>query len=108
MKRCLQLRAEDNVATLLEDAGDETVEILGLAERRQVKLRAPVLLGHKVSIRAIPAGAAIVKYGVPIGSATSDIARGDWVHLHNCRSLVDERSGTFDHTTGAATDTPYE
>jgi altronate dehydratase small subunit len=108
VKRCLQIRVEDNVATLLEDATAETVEVLGLPERQMVGVRGHVPHGHKVAIRAIPQAAAVVKYGVPIGVATCEIAAGEWVHLHNCRSMVDERSGSFDHATGAATDTRYE
>jgi len=45
-----------------------------------------LLIGHKVARRAIPCGADVFKYGVSIGSATTDIAPGDWVHLHNLRS----------------------
>jgi len=108
VKRGLQLRPEDNVATLLEDAAEETVEILGLPERHLVSVRGAAALGHKIALRPIPQGAAVTKYGAPIGVATRDIADGEWVHLHNCRSLVDERTGSFDPASGAATDTRYE
>ena len=46
--------------------------------------------------------------GVTIGQATRDIASGAWVHLHNMRSLYDERSGHLDVRTGAPKDTIYE
>jgi D-threo-aldose 1-dehydrogenase len=36
--------------------------------------------------RAISLGTTIVKYGMPIGSATAHIQPGDWVHLHNMQS----------------------
>jgi galactarate dehydratase len=39
--------------------------------------------GHKVALRAVPAGAALRKFGQVIGVATQDIAAGDHVHLHN-------------------------
>lgn len=42
--------------------------------------------GHKVAVRPIAAGERIVKYAVPIGSATRDIAPGDYVHTHNLKS----------------------
>jgi D-threo-aldose 1-dehydrogenase len=48
--------------------------------------RADLPLGHKVARHFIPVGATVVKYGMPIGSATTDIAPGEWVHLHNMRS----------------------
>lgn len=54
------------------------------------------------------AGTAIVKYGVPIGVATRDIVKGEWVHLQNCQSQVDLRSAAMDPHSGAATDTRYE
>jgi hypothetical protein len=55
----------------------------------------------------LPADVPIVKFGVPIGLSTAPILRGQWVHLHNCRSQVDERSSHLDLKTGAAKDTPY-
>lgn len=43
-------------------------------------------IGHKVAARAIAAGEKIIKYGVPIGSATREIAAGEHVHTHNVQS----------------------
>jgi len=43
-------------------------------------------LGAKVAIKPIPTGGKIYKYGEPIGSATEDIALGDYVHTHNLHS----------------------
>lgn len=45
-----------------------------------------VTLGHKIARRFIPQGAVVVKYGMPIGSATADILPGEWVHMHNLKS----------------------
>jgi altronate hydrolase len=42
--------------------------------------------GHKVSMRAIPAGASVIKYGNPIGVATQEIPPGAHVHTHNVAS----------------------
>lgn len=107
MKRCFRVHPADNVATLLEDAGAEPVALIpetGLT----VTLNQPIALGHKVALTAIPAGGPVIKYGIRIGAATVDIRPGDWVHLHNCASLVDERSGTLEAETGRPTDTPYD
>ncbi|MGB8852517.1 MAG: UxaA family hydrolase [Pirellulales bacterium] len=46
----------------------------------------PLGLGHKLAFRPILAGEKVFKYGVPIGSATADIAPGEHVHLHNMKS----------------------
>lgn len=43
-------------------------------------------LGHKVARRAILAGEKIMKYGVPIGTATVPIPMGCHVHVANVRS----------------------
>ena len=40
--------------------------------------------GHKVSVRPIPKGNPIRRYGQIIGFATSDIGPGRHVHVHNC------------------------
>ena len=43
-----------------------------------------------------------------IARATKDIRAGEWVHLHNIRSVYDERSSHLDVMTGAPKDTRYE
>lgn len=45
-----------------------------------------VELGHKLARRPIAAGEKVVKYGVPIGSATRAIEPGEHVHIHNLKS----------------------
>jgi hypothetical protein len=42
--------------------------------------------GHKVALRPIAPGDKIVKFGVPVGSATQPIAAGAHVHMHNVKS----------------------
>ncbi|HWB85318.1 MAG TPA: UxaA family hydrolase [Bryobacteraceae bacterium] len=107
MKRCFQIDSRDNVATLLEDAEQGPVEVLG-ATRGGIEIAEPIEMGHKVALQAIAEGALVMKYGVPIGIAARAILRGEWVHLHNCRSQVDQRSSAFDPHSGAATDAVYE
>jgi len=108
MGRAFQVKAEDNVATLLEDAAaGDGIQILGAAPC-VVELREPVVLGHKAALREISEGEAVVKFGVPIGVATRPIHPGEWVHLQNCASPVDERSSTLDVSTGATTDMAYD
>src|SRR4029079_7590031 len=43
-------------------------------------------LGHKVARRPIAAGDKVLKYGVPIGTATAAIPAGAHAHVHNIRS----------------------
>ena len=81
--RLLLLSPDDNVFVLRGaiDA-DETITL----EDGQAVLTARLGLGHKIARRAIVAGEKIVKYGAPIGSATTAIVAGAHVHVHNVKS----------------------
>lgn len=104
--RCFRIHPSDNVATLLDDvkAGDEVIVIAG--ERGFRSLDAADV-GHKLALRTIERGSAVIKFGVPIGHATAEIRAGAWVHLHNLASNYDARSQSFDLHTGSTTDTRY-
>jgi altronate dehydratase small subunit len=104
MPRAFQIHAEDNVATLMDDAAAGTVEIIG-ASKSTVLASENISRGHKIALRDIAATEAVIKFGVRIGHATQAIPRGAWVHLHNLASDLDERSGTLDLHSGAPTDT---
>ncbi len=104
MTDAFRIHPQDNVATLLGDGAD-TVALVGGGE---VLLSEPVAMGHKVALADIAQGDAVVKFGIPIGTASSAIRAGDWVHLHNCASRFDDRSGGFDVVTGAAKDMAYD
>lgn len=83
VQHLLRLHPADNVLTVTSAiaAGDAVLldgELIAIPQR--------LTLGHKVAARAISAGEKIIKYGVPIGSATSDIVRGAHVHTHNLKS----------------------
>jgi hypothetical protein len=103
-----QVHATDNVATLLgEAAAGAPLEIVGPAPKADLAAREKIELGHKVALTAIPEGAPVVKFGIVIGIALRPIEPGEWVHLHNCRSQLDERSGHFDVHTGEPGDNAY-
>ncbi|WP_033074461.1 UxaA family hydrolase [Sphingopyxis sp. MWB1] len=85
MSSCLHLHPQDNVAVLLEAvAADETVRLPGF----DLTARQAIAPGHKIALSAIAAGEAIVKYGAPIGRATSVISPGEHVHSHNLVSTL--------------------
>ena len=108
MSLAISIHRDDNVATLLEDAAPGPVSLLGEASSSSVQATESISRGHKVALVPLPAGATVIKYGVTIGHATSDIPVGGWVHTHNCASPLDTRSATLDRHTGAPTDTKYE
>ena len=82
MNPIIVISDRDNVATALEalDAGQV------IAGPAPFTVREPIPRGHKVSMRPIPAGESVVKYGNPIGLATTDIPAGAHVHTHNVAS----------------------
>ena len=103
--RGLRLHRGDNVAVALANVPPGPIDILGADDGLVV--REAVAQGHKIALYPIAEREAVVKYGVPIGFATAHIAAGAWVHTHNCRSGLDERSHTLDPYSGAPTDTRY-
>ncbi len=83
MKPALVISARDNVATALESLARGRVIRLG---DTVVTMAEAIPRGHKVALRPIAAGEAVVKYGSPIGTASVEIAPGAHVHTHNLAS----------------------
>ncbi len=83
MKPVIQITDRDNVATALDALdvgrqlriGDGTITVME-----------PIPRGHKIAVRAINQGEAVVKYGSAIGTASADIGAGAHVHTHNVAS----------------------
>lgn len=83
MRAALVISEQDNVATALEplDPG-RCLELNGTS----LTVAEPIAPGHKVALRRIAAGEAVIKYGSPIGLASAEIAPGTHVHSHNLSS----------------------
>lgn len=71
--KTLKINENDNVAVMLE------------GENR----------GHKTALKDIKKSENIIKYGFPIGHATEDIKKGEWVHTHNIKTNLE---GTLKYT----------
>jgi len=82
--RALVLDADDNVCVPCADVPGGAVVLVG--DRWRLRSGGNVPLGHKIALVAIAAGQRIVKGGVPIGTATQEIAPGNHVHTWNLRS----------------------
>lgn len=84
----LVIAAQDNVATALRPlVKGETIR-LKIDEREiAVTLRQDLAFGHKLALKGIKAGEAVVKYGEVIGTATAAIQPGEHVHVHNLQGL---------------------
>ncbi len=106
--KCFQIHAADNVATLLDYADVGEVLVVNSAIGLPLFALNVIAIGHKIALTHVATGEPIIKFGVVIGRATRSIARGEWVHLHNCASNFDDRSAALDLHTGAANDTKYE
>ena len=86
------LSAADNVGVAIKNIarGSHVTEgDTGLIARDDVPI------GHKIALGAIAPGEKIVKFGVPVGSATQAIAAGAHVHMHNVKS--DYLTNRVDH-----------
>jgi altronate hydrolase len=77
----ISLHPEDNIAVAAR--GLAAGNTCPLTTGGEIVTREPIELGHKVAVRPIAAGAPIRKFGQTIGFARTDIAVGEWVHVHN-------------------------
>ena len=79
----LLLHPDDNILVARRDiAQGEFVEMDG----ERFSIPAAIELGHKLARRALAADTRVLKYGAPIGSMKTAVARGEHVHLHNLKS----------------------
>lgn len=103
-----QIDANDNVATALCALKPGKTALIGQETGKTCLVTTEIPKGHKLALKDIKQGEDIIKYGVRIGRASEDIKQGAWVHLHNMRSVYDERSSHLDAVTGAPKDIRYE
>ncbi len=74
----LKINLNDNVAVILD-------------ENSEIKR------GHKIALEDIKAGETVIKYGNPIGTAKTEIKKGEWVHVHNLKTALEgEISYTYE------------
>ncbi len=74
---------KDNVATAKSAIRIGT--LLKLPSGKKVEVREEIPFAHKIALRKISRGEAVIKYGERIGRATRAIEAGEWVHTHNVR-----------------------
>ena len=87
LRPATMLNARDNVATVLQDVeAGETVRIKRGSEETEIVARENIPLCHKIALRDLAPGDAVIKYGECVGETTTAISRGACVHVHNMRS----------------------
>jgi altronate dehydratase len=87
------INEKDNVATALKglSAGAEvSVEFQGCIQK--IRLSSDIPMGHKLALKDMEEGEAVIKYGEPIGQSTGRIKPGEHVHVHN---VVSQPRGTL-------------
>ena len=85
-KRVILSHSKDNVATAKSPIKAKTLFLFPKGEK--VEVREEIPFGHKISLRRIPKGGPVIKYGERIGRAIRTIKIGELVHIHN---VVGER-----------------
>ena len=89
-KIAVQVSDLDNVATIFSKnikGGDRVTVTNKHGKNTFIKANMEIPYGHKIAVQAIKKGSLIIKYGEEIGIATTDIATGDYVHVHNLDSM---------------------
>ena len=85
----ITLHPADNVAVARIDIS------LGVVLPGDIRSRAQIPAGHKLAVRAIAPGEAILKYNTVIGLAARAIAPGEHVHTHNISFVEFDRAPHF-------------
>jgi len=76
----IRMHPQDNVAIIANDGGLPAGTVMPEGPAQGLILRDKVPQGHKVALKDIAAGAAVLRYNVPVGFAREAIAAGSWVH----------------------------
>ena len=80
---------EDNVGIAMRELRKgEEIHIGG----KKIVVNDHIQAPHKIALTHIRAGDQIIKYGASIGTAVSDIAAGELVHLHNIHSNLEKET----------------
>jgi altronate hydrolase len=84
--RLIRIHPNDNVAVSIQPlpAGARAY-----VDGQELAIRSEVPAGHKVALRDLKTGDAVVKYGFPIGALIADAAAGDWIHSDNLKTNLE-------------------
>lgn len=86
MANVIRIHEKDNVAVALSPVmAQEEITAGGIT----VKALEDIPQGHKLALVDIAEGEDVIKYGFPIGHATSDAKAGSWMHTHNIKTNLE-------------------
>ncbi len=80
MKPWIKIDEQDNVIIALKPIAAATVLDI---DGQSLTVNVDIPQGHKIALQNLEEGSPILKYGHPIGKASSYVAVGDHVHVHN-------------------------
>jgi altronate dehydratase len=86
LEQVILTHLKDNVVTAKSVIRAGT--LVEFAGGKKIKVREEIPFAHKIALRRIPKGGAVIKYGERIGKAVRMIQPGELVHIHN---VVGER-----------------
>lgn len=73
----------DNVAVAIETIPAGTLVQVG---DEGITAVTEIPAGHKMALRDLAEGEAVVKYGYPIGYTKEAVKKGEWIHTHNLKT----------------------
>ena len=81
---------KDNVAVVVIDKTSKNKECTGwiMENDKTIKVKSisEIPLGHKIALKDLKEGDAILKYGHDIGKVVKSIKKGEHVHVHNVKT----------------------
>lgn len=90
LKVALKVDEKDNVATIFANGIQDGMKVQiknKTGKTETVTVSGNVPYGHKIAIEDICKGSPVIKYGESIGRANADIAKGEYVHIHNMEAM---------------------
>ena len=90
LKLALKVDDLDNVATIFANGITDGTKVEmrdKKGESEIITVHGDVPYGHKIAVKDIAKGEAIMKYGESIGRASCDIKKVDYVHVHNLEAM---------------------
>ncbi|HHT14792.1 MAG TPA: galactarate dehydratase [Clostridiales bacterium] len=100
MRTYIQMNPSDNVAITVKAVAMGTELMPGIVTQTEIPQ------GHKVALQDIPKDGKIIRYGVTLGYALSDIAKGAWINENMLRLPVPPQLDNMPYATNLKTDLP--
>ena len=90
MIHCVLHDPNDSVAVVVVEGVTAGATLIGLILDEDRTITVPCVqdipIGHKVALKDLGVGDAVIKYGVDIGKVVQPIAKGAHAHIHNIKT----------------------